>query len=181
MVGIHRIPWSSSRSFMRYSGPTSLKDDGVTEQTPVAAQPLTDDATATEWAEDRPRLENPKRGRTYWLATVHPDGRPHVRPLLGLWLDGAFSFITGETTRKGKNLAGNPGCVITTSSTALPALDIILEGDARKITDEATRQRVVDAYLSTMNWPVEAHSGRVVGPNAPTAGRHRTRSISSPR
>ena len=26
-----------------------------------------------------------------------------------LWLDDAFHFITGETTRKGKNLAGSAG------------------------------------------------------------------------
>jgi nitroimidazol reductase NimA-like FMN-containing flavoprotein (pyridoxamine 5'-phosphate oxidase superfamily) len=44
----------------------------------------------------------------YWLATVRPDGRPHVMPLLRLSLDGAFYFITGESTRKGKNLAGDP-------------------------------------------------------------------------
>jgi hypothetical protein len=147
-----------------------LKDDEMTEQTLVAAQPLTDAATSAEWAEARHRLENPERGRTYWLATVRPDGRPHVRPLLGLWLDGAFYFITGETTRKGKNLDGDPRCVISTSSTALPALDIILEGDARKITEDATLQRVVEAYRSTMDWPLEVRTGRVVGPNAPTAG-----------
>src|SRR5215217_8639183 len=104
MVGLRRTPWSSSRSFTRYSGPTSLKDDEMTEQTLVAAQPLTDAATSAEWAEARHRLENPERGRTYWLATVRPDGRPHVRPLLGLCLDGALYSITGERTRKGNHL-----------------------------------------------------------------------------
>ena len=110
----------------------------MTERIPVTEQPLTDEATATPWAATRERLANPERGRTYWLATVGPDGRPHVRPLLGLWLDGAFYFLTGETTRKGQNLAHDPRCVITVSSTALPALDLILEGDAWKIADEAT-------------------------------------------
>jgi nitroimidazol reductase NimA-like FMN-containing flavoprotein (pyridoxamine 5'-phosphate oxidase superfamily) len=142
----------------------------MTERTPVAEQPLTDGAKTTRWAEAKQRLENPERGRTYWLATVHPDGRPHVMPLLGLWLNGAFYFVTGESTRKGKNLAGDARCVITTSSTALPALDIILEGDARKVTDDATLQRVADAYRSMMDWPLDVRAGRVVGPNAPTAG-----------
>ena len=54
------------------------------------------------------RLRAPEQGRTYWLATVRPDGRPHVMPLLGLWLADAFSFITGESTRKGNDLARNP-------------------------------------------------------------------------
>jgi Pyridoxamine 5'-phosphate oxidase len=139
------------------------------DRMPVAAQPLTDEAP-TPWADARQRLENPERGRTYWLATVSRDGRPHVRPLLGLWLDGAFYFITGETTRKGQNLSRDPRCVITASSTALPALDLILEGDARKVTDDATLQRVADAYGATMDWPLEVRDGRVAGPNAPTAG-----------
>ena len=104
------------------------------------------------------------------MATVGRDGRPHVRPLLGLWLDDAFHFIAGETTRKGQNLAHDPRCVITASSTALPALDIILEGAARKVTDDATLQRVADAYRSSMDWPLEVRDGHVVGPNAPTAG-----------
>jgi nitroimidazol reductase NimA-like FMN-containing flavoprotein (pyridoxamine 5'-phosphate oxidase superfamily) len=142
----------------------------MTERTPVVEQPLIEEATATPWAAARERLANPEPGRTYWLATVRPDGRPHVRPLLGLWLDDAFYFITGETTRKGKNLASDPRCVITASSTALPALDVILEGDARKVIDDATLQRVADAYGATMDWPLEVHDGSVVGPNAPTAG-----------
>ena len=142
----------------------------MTERTTVTERPLTDDATATPWTAARERLENPQPGRTYWLTTLRPDGRPHVRPLLGLWLDGAFYFVTGETTRKGKNLAGDPRCVIAASSTTLPALDLILEGDARQVTDEARLQRVADAYGSTMGWPLEVRDGGVFGPNAPTAG-----------
>jgi Pyridoxamine 5'-phosphate oxidase len=142
----------------------------MTERTPVAEQPLAGEAMATPWAEARERLEHPEPGRTYWLATVRPDGRPHIMPILGLWLDSAFYFITGETTRKGKNLAGDPRCVITTSSTTLPALDLILEGEARQVADDARLQRVAEAYGSTMGWPLEVRDGAVFGPNAPTAG-----------
>jgi hypothetical protein len=142
----------------------------MTDRTPAAEQPLTEDATATSWAAARERLENPEQGRTYWLATVRPDGRPHVMPILGLWRDGAFYFVTGETTRKGKNLADDPRCVITASSTTLPALDVILQGDARQVTNEAMLQRVADAYGSRMGWPLEVRGGGVIGPNAPTAG-----------
>jgi len=91
-------------------------------------------------------------------------------PILGLWLDDAFYFVTGETTRKGKNLAGDPRCVIAASSTALPSLDVVLEGEARKVTAEATLQRLADAYASSMDWPLEVRDGSVIGPNAPTAG-----------
>jgi hypothetical protein len=76
----------------------------MTERTPVAEQPPTEDATATPWAGARERLENRERDRTYWLATMRPDGQPHVMPILGLWLDDAFYFVTGETTRTPGNL-----------------------------------------------------------------------------
>jgi pyridoxine/pyridoxamine 5'-phosphate oxidase len=59
---------------------------------------------------------------TCWLATVHPNGRPHVMPLGVDWMDGAFYFSTGADTRKAKNLAHNPQCVITVATTALPRL-----------------------------------------------------------
>jgi nitroimidazol reductase NimA-like FMN-containing flavoprotein (pyridoxamine 5'-phosphate oxidase superfamily) len=144
----------------------------MSERTPVDEQPLVaGDATApTPWAEARDRLGMPERDRIYWLATVGPDGRPHVRPILGLWLEDAFYFVTGETTRKGKNLAANSSCVMTASSHFLPALDVIVEGDAVKVTDEAEVQRVADAYTSSLHWPLEVRDGAVFGPNAPTAG-----------
>jgi len=85
-------------------------------------------------------------------------------------LDGAFYFITGEATRKGKNLAGDPRCVISASSTTLPALDLILEGEARRVSDDARLQRVAEAFGSTMGWPLEVRHDAVFGPNAPTAG-----------
>ncbi len=59
---------------------------------------------------------------------------------------------------------------MTASSTALPALDVIVEGDAQKVTDEAELQRVVDAYTSKLHWPITVRDGAVFGPNAPTAG-----------
>ena len=40
---------------------------------------------------------------TYWLATINADGSPHVNGIGALWVDGAFWFETGETSRKGKN------------------------------------------------------------------------------
>jgi nitroimidazol reductase NimA-like FMN-containing flavoprotein (pyridoxamine 5'-phosphate oxidase superfamily) len=140
------------------------------ERTPAAEQPLLADGKATPWSQARERLEAPERERTYWLATVAPDGRPHVRPLLGLWLDGAFYFVTAESSRKGRNLAADPRCVVAASSKTLPALDVVIEGDAVKVTDQAKLRRVTEAYGSTMQWPLEVDGGGVVGPNAPTAG-----------
>ena len=43
----------------------------------------------------------------YWLATVRPDGRPHVVPLDGVWLDGAWYFGGSSTTVRHRNLVAN--------------------------------------------------------------------------
>ena len=139
-------------------------------QTPVAEQGLTDDRGTTSWLVAQERLETPEKPRTYWLATVRPDGRPHLMPIIGMWFDGALYFISGDTTRKGRNLAGDSRCVIATGSTTLPSLDIIVEGDARPVTDEATLARVTDVYRTKMEWPLEVRGTKVHGQNAPTAG-----------
>ncbi len=112
----------------------------------------------------------PEHDRTYWLATNGPDGRPHLRPLLGLWLDDSFFFIAGVATRKGKNLQADPRCVIGASSQILPALDVVLEGAAVRVTDDEKLQRVADAYSSMLHWALEVRDGAIVGPNALTAG-----------
>jgi hypothetical protein len=140
----------------------------MADKEPLSAQPLAaDGATVTPWAEARRRLDE---AETYWLATVRPDGRPHVRPVLGVWLDSALYFSTSETSRKGKNLAHNSRCVLAVGSLALPALDLVVEGDAAKVSDEAKLHRVADAYAAKYEWHVAVRGGALYGDGAPTAG-----------
>jgi nitroimidazol reductase NimA-like FMN-containing flavoprotein (pyridoxamine 5'-phosphate oxidase superfamily) len=128
------------------------------------------DTGAAPWSLAQGRLENPEPSRTYWLATMRPDGAPHVMPVIGAWLDGAFYFVSREKTRKGRNLAGEPRCVVAVSSTTLPSLDLIIDGRAEQVTEETTLDRVTDVYRSKLGWPLEVRRDQVVGPNAPTAG-----------
>ena len=122
------------------------------------------------WHDARKRLEEPEFGRTYWLSTIRPDGRPHVMPLIGLWQDDAMYFITGPRTRKGRNLAADGRSVLTAHSPTLPSVDLVLDGDAGRVTDEDELRAVADGYRSKLNWPVEVKDGRFDGPNAPSAG-----------
>ena len=131
---------------------------------------LPDKGSPTSWETARMRLETAEMYRTYWLTTLHEDGRPHAMPILGLWSDGEFYFITSEESRKGENLARDGRCVLTVSITSLPALDISAEGTVARVTDEATLARVVDAYREQLHWPLELKGSRVEGGNAPTAG-----------
>ena len=100
-------------------------------------------AEPTEWSRARTELA---AAEVYWLSTVRPDGRPHVTPLLGIWLDGALYFCTGPEERKARNLAENHHCVLTTGHNTLDGLDLVIEGAAEKSSDLAELGRVADAY-----------------------------------
>jgi pyridoxine/pyridoxamine 5'-phosphate oxidase len=89
-------------------------------------------ATPTEWSQARDELAG---AEVYWLSTVRPDGRPHVTPLLAIWLEGALYFCTGPDERKAKNLSANCHCVLTTGRSTLDGLDLVIEGTAEGVSD----------------------------------------------
>src|SRR5438874_5381245 len=63
--------------------------------------------------------------KTWWLGTTRPDGRPHSAGVGAMWADGKVFFVSGPGTRKSRNLAKNPSCVI---SVPLIGLDLVLRG-----------------------------------------------------
>jgi hypothetical protein len=132
-----------------------------------AAEAMTGlDAAPTSWARARGLLENARP--RYWLATVRPDGRPRVMPLLGVWVEGRLYFCAGEGTRKARNLAGNSTCVVAVEE---EPLDLVVEGEAVKTRDEATLRRVADAYAAVYDWHVTVRDGAFHDTEgAPTAG-----------
>jgi hypothetical protein len=121
------------------------------------------DAAPTPWAAAKRRLEE---SEIFWLSTVRPEGRPHVTPLVAVLLDDSPCFTTGPTERKAKNLAANPSCVLTAGANRLDeGLDIVVEGEAVPVTDEATLQRVVDAFAAKYPEPFhfKLQDGRLGG------------------
>jgi general stress protein 26 len=101
-------------------------------------------AAPTPWSEAAQQLA---QAEIFWLSTVRPDGRPHVTPLIAVWLDGALHFCTGATERKAKNIAANPKCILTTGcNTYDQGLDVVVEGDAVRVSDDARLQRLADAW-----------------------------------
>lgn len=133
-------------------------------------------APPIRWSRVRERLEEaltqaPGTGgpdrHTWWLATVRPDGRPHAMPLGVLWVDDALYFNAGAGTRKAKNLAENPHCVLTV---ATKGFDLIVEGEAVKVSDEATLQRIAKAYTAE-GWTPTVRDGALYAEySAPSAG-----------
>lgn len=64
-------------------------------------------------------------------------------------MDDALYFSAGPDERKAKNLVRNPHCVFTTGCNALDeGLDVVVEGEAVRVTDDAKLGRVADVYLS---------------------------------
>ena len=103
----------------------------------------------------------------FFLGTVRPDGRPHAAGVGAIWHDGDFFVVSGPGTRKSRNLAANPAATI---AARLPGIDVIFEGDAVRVTDEATLERVAAIYREG-GWPAQVEDGAFTAPySAPAAG-----------
>ena len=123
------------------------------------------------WSRPRQQLERAAGeggpGRSFWLATVRPDGRPHATGFGGLWSDDRMYLVSGPGTRKSRNLAANPACVVTVS---LDDVDLVIEGTARRVTDGATLERLAGLYRD-QGWPAEVEGEAFTAPySAPSAG-----------
>jgi hypothetical protein len=77
-------------------------------------------------------LERLVASHDYWLATVWPDGRPHVMPVWGVWLADSLWFSSAGSSRKARNLAAEPRCTATTDNALEP---VIVEGRAHRVDD----------------------------------------------
>jgi nitroimidazol reductase NimA-like FMN-containing flavoprotein (pyridoxamine 5'-phosphate oxidase superfamily) len=129
------------------------------------------DATAMPWDAAEAILHD---AEIYWVTTVRPDGRPHVTPLVAVWLDGALFFCTGDDERKARNLRGNTSCVMTTGCNAFRSgTDVVLEGEATNVTDDASLQRVADALLAKYDWPYRVKDGALEEVGRPDEGESR--------
>ena len=105
-----------------------------------------DGAGPAMWAEARVLLE---KAEIFWISTVRPDGRPHVTPLIAVWVDDALYFCTGPTERKARNLHTNRHVTLTTGCNLIgEGLDVVVEGDALPERDNTKLQRIADAYVS---------------------------------
>ena len=92
----------------------------------------------------------------FWLSTVRADGRPHVTPLPAIWDGGALHFCSGAHEQKSRNLESEPRCVLTTGTNALHSgLDVVVEGTAVRVTDQARLRRLAQLWKSELDWTFE--------------------------
>jgi len=122
-----------------------------------------------EWSRARDLLarDTPEENLTFFLATVRPDGRPHSAGVGAVWVEDELFFVSGPGTLKSRNLAANPACSV---GVRLAGLDLVLEGEAQRVTDPDTLEHVAAVYR-TGGWPASVEGDAFTGPySAPSAG-----------
>lgn len=105
------------------------------------------DATQTKDAHIDARL---RTDLILWLATVRPDGRPHLVPVWFLW-DGATVLIFSQpNNQKVRNIQANPSVMLALDNTGSDGGDVVtLEGEAQLIDPrEGITANTVQAYLA---------------------------------
>lgn len=84
----------------------------------------TDESGMLPWSWVTERLANEP---LVWMSTTRPDGRPHVKPVWGVYVDEILYIETGPISRGGRNLAKNPAIAVHVQR----GEDVVIvEGDA---------------------------------------------------
>jgi len=120
---------------------------------------------ATPWAAAREVLET---AQLSWVTTVRADGRPHVTPLVTVWLDDAVYFTTGPEEQKAVNLAANPHVVLITGCNRWDeGLDVMVEGKADPVTDRAILEQLAAVWATKWNgeWQFDVVDGGFASPD----------------
>lgn len=87
---------------------------------------IKEDGPYLDWEEVESRLV---ASTEYWLASTRPDGRPHVVPRWGVWLDNRFWYDGSPMTRHAMNVEENPACALHLESGTRVT---IVEGRSRR-------------------------------------------------
>jgi general stress protein 26 len=116
-------------------------------------------AAPVGWEETRRLLET---AELFWLSTVRADGRPHLTPLVAVWLDGAMYFSTGADEQKAINVRANPHVALMTGcNTWDRGADVVVEGNAVRVTDHAQLDRLAAVWATKWDgrWQYDVRDG----------------------
>lgn len=138
---------------------------------PRPSRPLLPPGYGTEKATGPPGERLPWRqvsqwltsARNYWVCTTRPDGRPHAKPVWGLWIGGAFVFSTHPETVTARNIRANSEVAVHLESGDQV---LTLEGTARRIHDRPFLERFGPMYEAKYEWPMGPEDANPENPNA---------------
>lgn len=113
-----------------------------------------DDAGPVAWPD---AVEQLRAAQAYWVTTIRADGRPHITPVVGAWLDDTFYFSSGPEEQKSRNLAVNPRIAVMIGTNKWDeGLDVVLHGDAVVVRDVAELRRLAEAHTTKYGDPWRA-------------------------
>ncbi|HXF71347.1 MAG TPA: pyridoxamine 5'-phosphate oxidase family protein [Actinomycetota bacterium] len=76
--------------------------------------------------------------RYFWVVTCRPDGRPHARPVWGIWLEPRFYFTTSPDTLMARNIAAaGHGAVHPESAVDVVIIEGPIRGAGGRVPAEA--------------------------------------------
>jgi nitroimidazol reductase NimA-like FMN-containing flavoprotein (pyridoxamine 5'-phosphate oxidase superfamily) len=141
----------------------ATKKNARASNAPTASRPILPGAYgvpkdlegSVSWAWAEKRLTD---SHNYLIVTVRPDSRPHTMIVWGIWLDNAYYFSTGSTTRKAQNLAANPNCIVCNED---PEEAVIVEGKAQPLKVAAIPERAFSLYSKKYGWKLDAEMGDI--------------------
>jgi hypothetical protein len=129
---------------------------------PEDATPMsTDEADLMPWPAAAEQLAAVPK---YWLATGRADGRPHVMPVLGVWLGDTLAVSSRPGSVKGRNLLRDGRCAVTA---ATDLGDLVLEGAAAHVTELARQRELAAAFAAKYDWRFALRDGRAYDDSLP--------------
>jgi hypothetical protein len=141
--------------------------------TPVAqTMPRTGRGTEVEgatrsldWTDVEGRLAS---GGWFWLASVRPDGAPHMMPLFAAWSESVLFVASKQSALKSRNLDADGRCVVSTEA---DGAHLVVEGVASRVHDRETLQRASAVFQQIYAWPTTVDGDQLdAGYGAPTSG-----------
>jgi hypothetical protein len=103
---------------------------------------------------------------SFFLGTVGPEGRPHAAGVGAVWHEGDVYVVAGPGTRKARNLAANPACTVSVS---LAGIDLVLEGEAARVVDAESLERLAAVYREG-GWPAQVEGDAFTAPYTASSG-----------
>lgn len=118
-----------------------------------------------DWTDVARRLAS---GGWFWLASVRPDGAPHMMPLFAAWSESVLFVASKESAQKSRNLDADGRCVV---STERDGAHLVVEGEASRVHDRETLARASAAFEQIYGWPTTVAGEQLDAEyGAPTSG-----------
>ena len=95
-----------------------------------------------------PTASRLEAARNVWLATVRPDGRPHLVPIWFVTVADRWYLCTAPGSVKARNLGANPHVALALENGDQP---YIVEGQARPVTPDPD---VIAQFKAKYDWDI---------------------------